>query len=402
MTVTRTVQVKLNVPTDAEPALSETVSQFRYCANQTSDWAWDESDTCVTNKRTAEQALYDRLRAETDLHSNIVQKAIGRAITAVKSGVARRKQGQSTSCPQFTAESVVYDKRAATFYRDHVSLSTIDGRVECDYILPDDLDTPHHRYLLNEEYEFRTSTLQQRDEEWYLYATMQSIESNSESDTGHRTVLGVDLGVSNIAVTSTGSFWSGDEFNHWRREYERRRASFQQHGTRWARMNIQSVGHKATGRFTQSLHRVVNEILDEAQEYDCSFIAVEDLTHIRKRLSHASWQHRWAFRRLSQYLEYKANAHGIEVVRVAPDDTSRRCSTCGHVASENRRDATFECCRCGYENHADYNAAKNIGYRALQQIQTGSAGGAPAGVRLNSGILTQDGITACSGSDRSR
>jgi hypothetical protein len=34
----------------------------------------------------------------------------------------------------------------------------------------------------------------------------------------------VDLGVENIAVTSTGVFWPGDELNHWLREYEKRRA----------------------------------------------------------------------------------------------------------------------------------------------------------------------------------
>lgn len=36
----------------------------------------------------------------------------------------------------FSANSAVYDKRSATFYHDHVSLSTVNGRVKCDYILP--------------------------------------------------------------------------------------------------------------------------------------------------------------------------------------------------------------------------------------------------------------------------
>nr|WP_233488552.1 hypothetical protein [Halodesulfurarchaeum formicicum] len=40
--------------------------------------------------------------------------------------------------------------------------------------------------------------------------------------------------------------------------------------------------------------------------------------------------------------------------------------------------------KCGYENQADYNAAKNIGLRYLRRNQTGSGGGAPVGVRLNS------------------
>ena len=51
----------------------------------------------------------------------------------------------------------------------------------------------------------------------------------------------------------------------------------------------------------------------------------------------------------------------------------------------------FECLKCGYENHADYNAAKNIGLRYLRRNQTGDDGGAPVGVRLNSRTLNVNG-----------
>lgn len=56
--------------------------------------------------------------------------------------------------------------------------------------------------------------------------------------------------------------------------------------------------------------------------------------------------------------------------------------------------------RCGYAVNADDNAAKNVGLRAceasvddesLQPSQTSTAGGVPAGVRLNSGMLTASG-----------
>jgi len=59
---------------------------------------------------------------------------------------------------------------------------------------------------------------------------------------------------------------------------------------------------------------------------------------------------------------------------------------------QNRSQSTFRYLDCGYENHADYNAAKNIGVQYLHGHQTGDNGGAPVGVRLNSGILSRDGI----------
>ncbi|WP_349254424.1 zinc ribbon domain-containing protein [Halorientalis sp.] len=36
----------------------------------------------------------------------------------------------------------------------------------------------------------------------------------------------------------------------------------------------------------------------------------------------------WAFERLCQYVEYRAELRGIDVEPVAPENTSRRCSTC--------------------------------------------------------------------------
>ena len=60
-------------------------------------------------------------------------------------------------------------------------------------------------------------------------------------------------------------------------------------------------------------------------------------------------------------LEYKLLRRGGRLVRVDPRNTSRTCFACKHVAAENRPDqATFRCVLCGYEDHADTNAANNI------------------------------------------
>ena len=215
-------------------------------------------------------------------------------------------------------------------------------------------------------------------------------DTSEQATTENGTVLGVDLGVNNLAVASTGTFWTGDEFDHWRREYEKRRGSLQQCGTRWAHQNIQSVGRKEEGRFKLMLHRISNELVAEARENECSMIAFEDLTDIRERTG-ASWGHKWAFDRLYEYVEYRAEEYGITVEQVDPENTSRRCSECGFTHPDNREDEDFECLKCGYENHADYNAAKNIGLRYLRRNQTGCDGGAPLGVRLNSGTLNVNG-----------
>ncbi len=386
------------------PPSNET--QFLHCANTTAEWAWRHpNDYCVTSKQKAEKALYEQLRNETELTANLVQKGIRRAIEATKSGVTRLKKGDNTSQPHFDSWSVVYDKRSATFYRDHVSLSTVNGRVECDYVIPDDSEgTPIGEYLLNEDYEFRMSTLQydSSSESFYLHARMRRSESKeqstaSSSDTKHRTVLGVDLNVDgSLAVTSTGAFiGNSDEMNHRRREFEKTRGSMQQTGTRSAHLSIQSMKGREHCWMQDELHRASNQILEEARNHGCTHIAFENLTDIRKRMAGAKRFHAWAFRRLFQYVEYKTELFGIEVQQVSPAYTSQRCSSCGFTHESNRRSKhQFVCQKCKYELNADYNANKNVARKLLKKLhsrQKSSSGGAPCQCALTSGTLNLNG-----------
>jgi len=370
----RTVPVRLDLNSDDAALLRDTVDEFLWAANYVTRHAFQE-EYVTTSKTTLNNDTYEDVREETRLHSNHVQAARNKAAEACKSVVKKWKQGKKASMPHFTSPHLVYDHRTATFHDEYVSLATVDGRIETGYVLPDEeRATPHAKYFFSDEYETTGAELHYTNGNWMLHL---HCKRDVEPDTPEQatpengTVLGVDLGVNQLAVTSTGTFWTGNEFNHWRREYENRRGDLQQCGTRWAHENIQSVGWKEDGRFKLTLHRISNELVAEAREYGCSVIAFEDLTDIRERTG-ASWGHKWAFNRLYEYVEYKAAEHGIEVEQVDPENTSRRCSTCGFTHPDNRDSEGFECLKCGYENHADYNAAKNIGLRYLRRNQTGA------------------------------
>jgi len=67
----------------------------------------------------------------------------------------------------------------------------------------------------------------------------------------------------------------------------------------------------------------------------------------------------WAM--FAAMLEYKQNWRGGVVEYVPAAYTSQCCSQCGHTAKNNRlSQSTFHCMACGYQAHADFNAAKNI------------------------------------------
>ncbi len=411
MEVRRTAPVKVNIPDQRCEDFHESAQQFLYCANRAAEFCWDNTDyeACVTANSTARDALYDDLRAETDLTANLVQEAIRRAVHAVKGCVERWKQGKRVSQPEFTSWSMVYDKRSATFYRNKVSLSTVNGRVECDFELPSDSPTPYEQYVLSAEFEFRASTLQYDNvtDEFYFHITTKKYDTEDDggkdtevsADAGHQTVLGIDLGVNSLAVASTGRFWNGDEYDHWCREFETRRGEMQQRGTQAAHNALLRLGKREKAWRKQYLHIVANEIVTEAVEHECDVIVFEDLTDIRERLPQAKWHHIWAFRRLVEYVEYKAPEREVSVKQVEPNHTSQRCSRtdCGFTHENNRDGEQFCCLKCGYEVNADYNAAKNVGIRyarkehhRLRSSPTSAGGDAPVGVRVNGGMLNGD------------
>ena len=411
MEVRRTAVVKLAVSDEQRDALHRTAGQYLYCANRTANFCWNDTSytECKTNKRQVRDALYSDLREETELQAQLVQAAIRRGVEAINGVVERWKKGQRVSRPTFTAETMDYDTRSATFYRNKTSLSTVEGRVELPFVLPSDSPTPYERYALSEDYEFRQSTLRYDPvtDEFYLNISMRrcdSDESEVSTDTEHpdQTVLGIDLGVNSLAVASTGTFWQGDDYDHWIREFEKRRGKMQQPGTQAAHNALLRLGKREEAWRTQYIHTVANGLVSEAVEHDCETIVFEELDGIRERLPHAKWHHIWAFRRLFEYVEYKAPERGVSVEQVAPGHTSQRCSRmdCGFTHDDNRDGEHFHCQKCGYE----VNAAKNVGLRharkrrhRLRSSPTSGGGDAPVDVRVNGGTLNGESHRSIAG-----
>ena len=393
--VRRTAVTRLLVSDEQQPLLETTIDHYRDGAQLATDMAWPDA----SDKSDVQPLAYDDVREHTELSSQHAILATHQAAEAISGCQEQKDKGLKASKPTFTSPTITYDSRTMTLFDDNtVSLTTVESRIRCPLDLPQDEDGYQWQFLDDERWELTESTLTARDGNYFLHMGFRrpktDAERQAEEETAENgTVLGVDLGVENIAVTSTGTFVSGGELTHWQNEYEKRRASLQQCGTRWAHENIQSVGRKEDGRFTILVHEAANAILDEARENDCTHIAFEDLTDIRERLPYATWQHRWAFRKIVEITEYKAAEDGISVTQVNPAHTSQQCShtDCGFTHEDNRDRESFECLKCGYELHADYNAAKNIAVKCaknLHRSHMSSGGGAPVDVRLNSGLLT--------------
>ena len=297
-----------------------------------------------------------------------------------------------------------------TFNADHATLSTVDGRVDAEYVVPPESEreeTPFGRYYDSDEWDASHATLQYDEiaDEFYLHVTTKRVgDADSEpqeaahEDDGSENgvVLGVDLNVNGaFAVTSTGAFiGSADHLTHRRNEFEKRRGRLQQVGTRSAHLTIQSMGDTFSEWSLDWLHNRANELIAEAKRSDVDGIVFENLKHIRKNISNGAKFQQWAVAKFIGLVEYKVEDTGVFVDTVNPAYTSQRCSKCGFVHENNRSDKSFECLKCDYEVNADYNAAKNIANRYCAYIHRGqkSRGGwATSQLALKSGTLNVNG-----------
>ncbi|WP_162318190.1 RNA-guided endonuclease InsQ/TnpB family protein [Haloarcula limicola] len=405
MEVKRTVLVKLSVPEDRQSDLHQTIGQFNHACNYTVQHGRNDDGYLILNKSTIHDEVYHDLRDETDLPANLCVRAYSKAIEAMKSTVADWKKGNSRPLPRFNEPSAVYDKRTLTIKDRSATLSTINGRVGVDYVLGD----YQKSYLDDDDYEKRMGTLHYREDEdaFYLHIVIKKEVEERDGDT----VLGVDLNLKNVAVTSTGSFYDGGELLWGQNHYFRVRRSLQHKGTRSAKQVLRRLSGRENRFVLNRLHTISRRIVEEADAHDCSYIAVERLTHIRERMDNGNDQikrqmHNWAFRELQEMLAYKASGYGIRVEEIPPAFTSQTCSKCEHQSSTNRDSKTgwFECNECGYSVDGDYNASKNIGLKLL----TLPPGKRPDGLgdghlALKSGMVNGNGdYTAYDGSSSDR
>jgi transposase len=67
---------------------------------------------------------------------------------------------------------------------------------------------------------------------------------------------------------------------------------------------------------------------------------------------------------IPEQIAWNATKRGIRAMRVKSAYTSQECSVCHYVDRANRPDQQTFCCQvCGYQAHADLNAAINIEHR---------------------------------------
>ncbi|MCG8347343.1 MAG: transposase [Chloroflexales bacterium] len=379
---TRTICCKVALDSAADAALRATQQAFNRAASYCAAVAWEQK---ITNKNKLHTSVYGPTRATYGLGAQLACCARDRAAEAVR----RARQDQCATCPTFCDDnSIRYDARTYRLMSlDRVSLNTMSGRVVGQLVLGDF----QRRTLYDTSWTIGGAELVRRANVWYLHVAQTKADPEPDEPTG---VLGVDLGLVNLATDSDGEQYRGAQVQQIRARRFNHRRRLQQANTRRARWRLRQLAGKEA-RFQKHTNRVISKKLVQKAKQQRKALALEDLKGIRERATVRRNQRRqrasWAFFQLRQFVSYKAQRDGVPVRFVDPRDTSRRCSCCGYTAKHNRRNqSSFVCRSCGAAANVDVNAAVNISRIAVNQPHCAApdtSGGAstkppPLGVRL--------------------
>ena len=254
-----------------------------------------------------------------------------------------------------------YDDRIFRFVTDsQVSIWTVAGRLKIPFVCGE-----RQRKLL--AYRKGEVDLMLVRGKWYM-ACVCDVPDPAEIDIDG--VLGVDFGIVNLAFDSEGRQYTGADVERVRNRLSRRKAGLQRRGTKAAKRRLKKLAGKEA-RFRKHVNHCISKEIVANAERSRVAVAVEDLTHIRRRVKARKAQrnrlHSWSFAQLRQFVSYKSALAGLPILIVDPRNTSRTCPECGVIDKANRKtQADFSCIHCGHQAAADYTAARNIAFLAAR------------------------------------
>ena len=334
----------------------------------------------LMNEQAMQSLVYNDVRAKFGLSAQL-------AIHAVRRVAGNRKTAKQKDKPvrKFAPTSATYDERVFSF-REHdwtISLRLLSGRQRFKLAIGN-----YQRGLLKGQTPKTAALVKRLDGSYYINI---QLESQPEKPRYTDKVLGVDLGRTDICVTSEGDKYSGRKITEIRDHYANLRAKLQQkaaRGTRSSRRRCRQRQLRLSGkeqRFQSHVNHTISYQLVQKAKTNNSVIALEDLTGIRERtndLPRNKTERRksnsWSFYQMRSYLTYKCIKFGVKLVLVNPAYTSQTCHKCLHIhpvkGKSYRSGKSFSCGHCSWSGDADLNGAINISFLGAAINQPGGSG----------------------------
>jgi putative transposase len=286
-------QVKLLPTPEQARAWKRTLELANAACNFVSQEAWKAK---TFKPYPLHHLCYKDLRAKFPLSAQVAVRVIAKVADAYKLDAKTKRTFKSQG-------SIAYDDRILTWrLKDSkVSIWTVDGRVHIPFVCGE------------RQWELLASRQGESDlglfrNMFFLSATCHVEEPKPVEVAG---ALGVDLGVTNIAVDGDGAVHSASPINHVRFRHGRLRAKLQAKGTQSAKRHLKKLSGKEHRFGKDTNHWISKKLVAKAKDTGCA-LALEDLNGIRDRVTVRRAQratlHRWSFFQLRSFVAYKSQA----------------------------------------------------------------------------------------------
>jgi hypothetical protein len=228
-----------------------------------------------------------------------------------------------------------------------------------------------HRKALEGKIINTSVTLNKRGDGWWL--TLSYDEAIPVQTEPSAPVVGVDVGIANFVTTSTGRHYGtfhGKLRERQKRDREKRRRKaklrkcLEKKGAKKLPSTSSKSGQRLGRHVRQEINRAVNLCLDEHHDAQIAYEQLSVATMKFKARSMNAYLYASNLAHIPRQLAWNAAKRGIQATRVKSAYSSQECSVCYYVDRANRPDQqTFCCVVCGFQAHADLNAALNVARR---------------------------------------
>ena len=356
--------------------LCEQQRQLYNAALQERIEAWQKSKTSITKLDQFKSLTKIRSFDETYAGIPVAMSrwSIARVDDAFKGFFSRVKRGDKAGFPRF---------RSFHRWRSFGFVEFSGIRLKADRLLfapfRNGLKLKVHRQI-PEGSDIKSCTFTRNGRHWYVTMAVDVPISAEHQHPG--SVVGIDVGVEHLLTTSDGLHVENVRPRR-KRENELRRAHRAlarcrkgSNRRRKVRERLALIQRRIANYRSNHLHQVSSMI---AKRY--AFIAVEKLkvknmtrsargtvdepgVNVRPKAGLNRSLLDAAVARLIDFISYKAERAGGEMVKENPRDTSQDCSSCGARVPKTLAQRVHRCA-CGAELNRDVNAALNILQRAL-------------------------------------
>ncbi|HLC19314.1 MAG TPA: transposase [Candidatus Nanoarchaeia archaeon] len=343
-----TAKVRINPTEQVIDTIKAYTKALQFCV----DYAWKHK---ITQNFKLHYAIYQNIRQRFKLPAQIAVVCMRQACGMVK---------KAKSKPIIKRTSVRFNfPRSANIKGNKLVLRLLKCRQEFNLNIPE-CYAEYFKWDVSES----LLRMDKKGRCFFLFTFSKEVTATKQNIRSQNRVLGIDLGINNLAVTSDGRFYNSAKVKQVKRKFKYLRSELQSKGTRSAKRLLRKLSGRETRWIAWINHNISKDIVSH---FNGNKIVMENLKGIRKanrwrKMNY--WISNWSFYQLQSFIKYKAERKGIEVIRVKPNYTSQICHKCGQLGS--RLSGCFSCSHCRFSSYsADLNAARNLAHPMLVERQ---------------------------------